>query len=88
MKNAKLILMALGLIFTALMAYVVVSFVVSIFWYLLLGGVVLLLSVGAYKFLAKSDNVPLLEENKPERELTSAQNVLEEYRRKLIKDKN
>jgi len=88
MKNAKLILMALGLIFSAIVAWFVISFVFSIFWYLLIGAVVLMLGVGAYKFLAKSEDAPLLDENKPERELNSAQNLLEEYRRKLIKDKN
>lgn len=86
MDKIKLILIGLGLIFTAVLVYFAVTIVMSLFWYLVFFGVVLLAGFGAYKMLSKREK-PLLESGEPENELASAQKLLDKYRRELTGEK-
>lgn len=84
--------MALGAIFAALLVYYVAGFVIgaifSLLFYVVLIGVVALAGAAAYKYLTKPPERLQIEENKFDRELTNTQNTLEEYRQKVLREKN
>lgn len=74
----------MGLVFSAILVYLVISVVMSLFWYLLIFGVVLLAGVGVYKLMAKPEHQQL-RQSPAGRELASAQKLLKDYQRKLAK---
>ena len=82
MDKLKFMLVGLGLVFTAILFYFAVTLAMSLFWYLVFVGVIGLGGYGAYKFLSRPKS-PQLERGTPERELESAQKLLDDYRRKI-----
>lgn len=92
MNKFKLVLMALGVIFAALLVYYAAGFVIgaifSLLFYAVLIAVVALAGAAAYKYLTKPRERPQLEESRADRELANTQNVLEEYRQKILREKN
>jgi hypothetical protein len=87
MDKLKLIFIGLGLVFTAILLYFAVTLVMSLFWYLIVFGVVALGGYGAYKFISRPKRTLQLESGSPEGELTNAQKTIDDYRRKLISGK-
>lgn len=84
MNTLKLILVGLGVIFAGILVYLAVSVVMSLFWYLVVFGVILLAGVGVYKLLVKPER-PQLKNAQAGGELNSAQKLLKEYERELAK---
>lgn len=84
MDKLKLILIGLGVIFAGILVYMAVSVVMSLFWYLVVFGVVVLAGVGAYKLLLKPKRQQL-KNSQAGGELNSAQKLLKEYERELAK---
>ncbi len=84
--------MALGAIFAALLVYYVAGFVIgaifSLLFYVVLIGAVALAGAAAYKYLTKPRERLQIEENRFDRELMNTQNTLEEYRQKVLREKN
>lgn len=84
MDKLKLIFIGLGVLFTAIVLYFAVTIVMSLFWYLIIFGVVALGAYGAYKFLSRPQSPPqLVEQNRAERELANAQKALKDFQRKI-----
>lgn len=84
MNKLKLILIGMGIIFAGILIYFAVSIVMSLFWYLVVFGVILLAGVGAYKLLLKPEKQQL-ESPREHNALADAQKLLKEYRRELAK---
>lgn len=83
MDKLKLVLIGLGTVFAAILLYFAVTLVMSLFWYLILFGVVALSGYGAYKYLSRAPKTPQLRAGNPEQELLNAQQTIDDYRRKL-----
>ena len=87
MDKLKLIFIGLGLIFAAILVYSAVMLLASLFWYLVVFGVIALGGYGAYKFLHRPEKTLQLEGGNPEQELLNAQKTIDDYRRKLASGK-
>ncbi len=87
MDKLKLIFIGLGLVFAAILVYSAVMLLASLFWYLVVFGVIALGGYGAYKFLNRPEKTPQLERGNPEQELLNAQKTIDDYRRKLASGK-
>ncbi len=83
MKIFKLILVAIGIVLVAMLAFSVVGIVYSALWYLFWIGVAALAGFTGYKFLQKADTGKL-EEKTPTAisEMQNTDRTLEEYKRK------
>ncbi|MBC7797957.1 MAG: hypothetical protein H7Z37_13880 [Pyrinomonadaceae bacterium] len=96
MKIIQFILAVLGLIFVALIAYFLFGYVVSLIWYAILLFAVLAIGYFIYKAFNKPKKMRTIEveevpkhkqiEAKVEREMMTAQEVIEKYKRELTKD--
>jgi len=88
MNYIKLILIAVGLIVTAMLAFSVVGIVYSALWYLFLIGVIAVGGAVGYKLLAKGKESPQLEAKTPTgiAEIKNADRALEEYQRKYLSE--
>ena len=82
MDKLKLALIGLGIIFAAILLYFAVALAMSLFWYLIVFGLIALSGYGAYKFLGRRAS-PQLKRGTPERELANAQKVIDDYRRQI-----
>jgi 4-hydroxybenzoate polyprenyltransferase len=85
MNYIKLILIAVGLILAAILAFSIVGIVYTALWYLFLLGIVAVGGTIAYKVL-KKDEVSKLKEGAPVAiaEMKNADRTLEEYKRKYL----
>lgn len=92
MKTIRLALLVLGALFAALLVYylvgAVVGIVFSLLFYAVVIGAIALAGAAAYKYLTKPEKRRELEEYSPERELDNASRALDEYRRKVLNEKN
>lgn len=86
MNKLKLILIGMGVVFAAILAYFAVSLFLSLFWYIVVFGVVALAGYGAYKVLSNPKKQQL-NRGTPENELMSAQRVLREIEQKYLEEK-
>jgi 4-hydroxybenzoate polyprenyltransferase len=86
MNYIKLILIAIGLILAAMLAFSVIGIVYSALWYLFLLGVVAIGGTIGYKLLKKDDQHSQLEDKTPIviAEMQNADRTLEEYKRKYL----
>ena len=86
MSYIKLILIVVGLLIAAMLAFSVFSVVYSALWYLILFGIVAVGGVVGYKLLVKDKESPKLEAGTPTgiAEMKNADRVLEEYKRKHL----
>jgi 4-hydroxybenzoate polyprenyltransferase len=86
MNIIKIILVAVGLIIAAMLAFSIVGIVYSALWYLFLLGIVVVGGAVGYKFLVKDKESPQLEEKIPTTiaEMKNADRALEEYKRKYL----
>lgn len=87
MDKLKLVLIGLGVVFTAILLYFAVTLVMSLFWYLIVFGVIAIGGYGTYKFLKRSEKAEQLRAGTPEQELLNAQKTIDDYRRKLASGK-
>lgn len=88
MDKLKFVLIGLGLVFSAILLYFAVALAMSLFWYLIVFGVIAIGGYGAYKFLHnQKKSPPQLEPGNPEQELLKAQQIIDDYRRKLTSGK-
>jgi len=86
MNYIKLILIAVGLILAAMLAFSIVGIVYSALWYLFLLGIVAIGSAVDYKLLAQNKESPQLEDKTTMTiaEMKNADRALEEYKRKYL----
>ena len=86
MNFIKIILVVVGLIIAAMLAFSIIGIVYSALWYLLLLGIVAIGGAVGYKFLVKEKESPQLEEKIPTTiaEMENADRALEEYKRKYL----
>ena len=86
MNIIKIILVAVGLIIAAMLAFSLIGIVYSALWYLFLLGVVAVGGAVGYKLLVKEKQSPQLEEKIPTTiaEIKNADRALEEYKRKYL----
>ncbi len=86
MNLIKIILITVGLILAAMLAFSVIGIVYSALWYLFLLGVVAIGGAVGYKLLTKKSEQPKLEDKTPITiaELNNADRALEEYKRKHL----
>ena len=86
MNIIKIILVAVGLIIAAMLAFSLIGIVYSALWYLFLLGIVAVGGAVGYKFLVKDKESPQLEEKIPTTiaEIKNADRALEEYKRKYL----
>ena len=86
MNIIKIILVAVGLVLAAMLAFSVIGIVYSALWYLFLLGVVAIGGAIGYKLLVKEKQMPQLEEKTPTAVagLENADRALEEYKRKYL----
>lgn len=86
MNLIKAILIILGLIIAATLAFSVVGIIYSALWYLFLLGVVAVGGAIGYKLLVKEKTSPELEDKTPitVAEMKNADRALEEYKRKYL----
>ncbi len=86
MNYIKLILIAVGLILAAMLAFSIVGIVYSALWYLFLLGIVAIGSAVGYKLLAQNKESPQLEDKTTMTiaEMKNADRALEEYKRKYL----
>lgn len=85
MDTIKIILIAIGLLTVAFLAYFLIGIVASLLWYLFVIGVIGALGYGGYKFLKKGDAQQI--EGKQTisiKEMENADRALEEYKRKYL----
>ena len=80
MNAVKVVLMALGLVFAAVLAFLALGLVITAVKFLLFFGVILVVGMFALKLL-KNPERPQLEAKAGERELEKARRALEEYKR-------
>ena len=90
MKFAKLIITIAAVVFAAILAFMLIGFLMNLVWYLLifaaLGGAAYI----GFKLLQRSQpkqieqsEMPILEHRQATRELKNAERILDEYRNKL-----
>lgn len=86
MNYIKLILIVIGLILTAMLAFSIIGIVYSALWYLFLLGVVAVGGFVGYKLLQKDGNAPQLEDKTPIgiAEMKNLDRELEEYKQKYL----
>lgn len=86
MNYIKIILIAVGLILAAMLAFSAIGIVYSALWYLFLLGVVAIGGAVGYKLLVKNDEQPKLADKTPIAiaEIENADRALEEYKRKYL----
>ena len=86
MNIIKLILVAIGLILAAMLAFSIIGIVYSLVWYLFVFGVVAIGGFVGYKLLQKGGNSPQLEDKTPITiaEMTNLDRELEEYKQKYL----
>ena len=86
MKFIKIILVAIGLVLAAMLAFSVIGIVYSALWYLFLLGIVAVGGAVGYKLLVKDKQLPKLEDKTPITiaEMKNADRTLEEYKRKYL----
>ena len=86
MNFIKIILIAIGLVLAAMLAYSVIGIVYSALWYLFLLGIVAVGGAVGYKLLVKDKESPKLEDKTPITiaEMKDADRALEEYKRKYL----
>lgn len=86
MNFIKIILIAIGLILAAMLAFSVIGIVYSALWYIFWLGLVVIGAVVGYKLLKKEKVSPQLEEKTPIviTHLDDAERTLEEYKRKYL----
>jgi len=86
MNIIKIILVAVGLIIAAMLAFSLIGIVYSALWYLFLLGVVAVGGAVGYKLLVKEKQSPQLEEKIPTTiaEIKNADRALEEYKQKYL----
>ncbi len=88
MNWLKLILVAVGVVIAAMLAFSVIGIVYSALWYLFLLGIVAVGGTVGYKLLVKEKETPQIE-NKTSTPITiaemkNADRALEEYKRKYL----
>ena len=88
MSLIKTVLIILGLIIAATLAFSVIGMIYSALWYLFLLGVVAIGGAVGYKLLVKNKNAPELEDKTPITiaEIKNADRALEEYKRKYLSE--
>ena len=86
MNFFKIILVAIGLVLAAMLAFSVIGIVYSALWYLFLLGIVAVGGAVGYKLLVKDRQSPKLEDKTPITiaEMKNADRTLEEYKRKYL----
>jgi hypothetical protein len=86
MNTVKIILIAIGLVLAAMLAFSVIGIVYSALWYLFLLGVVAIGGAVGYKLLKKESALPELEGKQTVsiKEIDNADRTLEEYKRKYL----
>ncbi|MBA4120866.1 MAG: hypothetical protein H0X72_00185 [Acidobacteria bacterium] len=86
MNFIKIILIAIGLVLAAMLAFSVIGIVYSALWYLFLLGIVAVGGAVGYKLLVKDKESMRLEDNTPITiaEMKDADRALEEYKRKYL----
>jgi len=86
MNYIKLILIAVGLVIAAMLAFSVIGIVYSALWYLFLLGIVAVGGAVGYKLLVKDKESMRLEDKTPITiaEMKNADRALEEYKRKYL----
>ena len=86
MKAVKMMLMALGLVFVAVLVFLALGLVMTAVQYLFFFGVILVAGMLALKLFRNSERPRQLETTTAERELEKARRALEEYKRgKVLK---
>ncbi len=86
MNFIKIILIAIGLVLAAMLAFSVIGIVYSALWYLFLLGIVAVGGAVGYKLLVKDKESMRLEDKTPITiaEMKDADRALEEYKRKYL----
>jgi len=86
MNFIKIVLVAVGLILAAMLAFSIIGIISSALWYLFLLGIVAVGGAVGYKLLKKDDQVSQLKDNTPIAiaEMKNADRALEEYKRKYL----
>ncbi len=86
MNYIKLILIAVGLVLAAMLAFSIIGIVYSALWYLFLLGIVAIGSAVGYKLLVQNKESPQLEDKTTVTiaEMKNADRTLEEYKRKYL----
>ncbi len=86
MNFIKIILIAIGLVLAAMLAFSVIGIVYSALWYLFLLGIVAVGGAIGYKLLMKDKKSMRLEDKTPITiaEMENADRALEEYKRKYL----
>jgi hypothetical protein len=86
MNFIKIILIAIGLVLAAMLAFSVIGIVYSALWYLFLLGIVAVGGAVGYKLLVKDKESSKLEDKTPISiaEMKDADRALEEYKRKYL----
>ncbi len=86
MNFIKIILIAIGLVLAAMLAFSVIGIVYSALWYLFLLGIVAVGGAVGYKLLVKDKESPKLKDKTPITiaEMKDADRALEEYKRKYL----
>ncbi len=90
MKSSKLLMIALAIIAGSVVLFFTLSIVLSLLSYLIIGGIVLAIGVGAYKYFGKP-RAPELEQKDSfnviadaEKQMFETDNLLDEYKQKLL----
>ncbi|HEV8157696.1 MAG TPA: hypothetical protein VGP58_01610 [Pyrinomonadaceae bacterium] len=86
MNFIKIILIAIGLVLAAMLAFSVIGIVYSALWYLFLLGIVAVGGAIGYKLLVKDKESMRLEDKTPITiaEMENADRALEEYKQKYL----
>jgi len=86
MNFIKIILIAIGLVLAAILAFSVIGIVYSALWYLFLLGIVAVGGAIGYKLLVKDKESMRLEDKTPITiaEMENADQALEEYKQKYL----
>jgi hypothetical protein len=86
MNIIKIILIAVGIIVAAMLAFSIVGIIYSALWYLFLLGIVAVGGAVGYKLLVKGKEKPRLEDKSTVTiaEMKNADRALEEYKRKYL----
>ena len=86
MNYIKIILIAVGLVIAAMLAFSIIGIVYSALWYLFLLGIVAIGGAVGYKLLVKDKESTQLEDKTPITiaEMKNADRALEEYKRKYL----
>ncbi|MCY7347844.1 MAG: hypothetical protein LH614_16730 [Pyrinomonadaceae bacterium] len=86
MNLIKIILIAVGLVVAAMLAFSIIGIVYSALWYLFLLGIVAIGGAVGYKLLVKDKELARLEDKTPTTiaGMKNADRTLEEYKRKYL----